>query len=1258
LAFSFFSLVIILGGLSVKKLDVSENLSQFYRSGDDEPLDHFIDQNKNQIFFSIAVKDTASNDGQAELAELLSAKLAQTFPKALGNFQFRMDLDPMELYPRLVHDLYAFMDSSDYIYLERYLDSIDISEILRRRKQGMYGINSSVDALILRMDPLNFSGALLARKFDGVFDQFYNASGLFYTADRSRILIRGRLKRSFDDSGLAENLVDRLYAFKTAWDKDHPENEMDFFGPVVIAAANAKQIRRDLKVTLTVAISIIVLILILYYRNGLTVLLFLLPGLFGVSFALTLIYLFKGDISALALSAGAVVFGIIVDYSFHFFTHLRSTGNAFQSRNQLFLPMISGGATTIVAFGTLWFADSGMLNDFGLFATFSLAGSLFFVLAILPYIVAPLENHFLDKRAHFLSRLTQKWRFKNFTLNRAFGVLVIALTLFFFVQSGTLKYESDFSKLNFYPEELKKSETIHQGINPDTDRRLALIAQGETQSEAIRVNHRMYQHLGKIENDFNIKQVQSFGILLLPDEILEQNMLKWKEFWRGYPDIFTEISNRSKALGFTENAFVPFKAWIQEDRPHSALRSYFFESRSFSSLWFQNERGYFLLSSVVLNKAGASEVSREINEIDGAIVIDGAGIVEQFIDAVKNDFDFLVISAGIIVFFAMLALYGSFGLTVITFLPMVIGWIWITGLCATLGIHFNFVNIILATFIFGLGDDFAIFMTDGLANRYLKGREVLTEHKTGIILSSLTTIIGTGALFFAKHPAINSIAAVSVLGIAIILFITLVIQPVLFRALIGTRVANGKPPYTLLGVLHSILGYSFFVIGSLLLTLLSLLIRFIPFISTSNKKKWIRRILSKMAAVQLDSIFTARRRYYDLDRLDFEKPSILIANHSSFFDILALLRLDPRISIMVNQWVYRSPLLGPLVRYLDYVPAFLDMDGKLERTRRALKNGQTLAIFPEGTRSVDGQLHRFHQGAFYLARETGVPLRPIVLQGYGEAMPKNSFYFNTGIMSMKVLPDLTLESEQNENFRSLASSVRRVFEREIGVMEDQANTGYGMYTKLLKAYLYKGPVLEWYFRIKWKHEKKNYDWYNAQLRGHAKMLYDLGCGYGFLSHYLAIRNPEMKLIGVDYDSDKIDIAGNTYLKRQGLDFICSDITTVSIEGADSIILGDVLHYLPDHSAQFKLLDRCVAQLPEGGRIILRDGFADLPNHDWTLRSEKWSTSIIKFNQVRNELVFPLWAELEKWAAKNGCQIIQGPSSENSSNRALVLVKQA
>lgn len=1258
LAFIFFSCVIVLGAWSLKKLEVRENLSQFYSSDDDEFLLHFIDQNKSQIFFSIAVRDSTSKEVQERLAERLSDELTKGFAGVLHNVQFKLDLDPMKLYPAVVRDLYSFMDSSDYLYLENFLDSIDVEEVLRKRKEGMYGITNSVDALVLPLDPLNISGVLLSRKTEGFFGEYTNPSGLFYSADSSRILIRGQVIVPLDDNELVENLVDRLYVFRDNWESAHPGHEMDFFGTVVIAAANAKQVKKDLKVTLAVAISFIVLILIFYYRNALTVLLFLLPGLFGVSSALSFIYFIKGEVSALAVSAGAVVLGIIVDYSFHYFTHLRSSGNAFETRNQLFLPMIFGGATTIAAFGTLWFADSSMLNDFGLFATLSLAGALVFVLVILPYLVRPFERWFKNKSTRSHPHFVEKLRFKNFPFHRAFGLLMIVLTLFFLMHSGSLKYESDFSKLNFYPEELKKSEIIHQGINPDTDQRLVLFAKGETPGDAILANHRMYEHLANKPSLGGIKQIQSYGMMLLPDEILEKKMLAWKEFWKGHSDLVDDISNLSPSLGFKANAFEPFNLWINEGRPESALRNYFFESETFSSLWYQNDSGYFLLSSVVLDKSEVSGVTQEINEIDNAIAVDGAGLLRQFIDAVKSDFDFLVISAGIIVFIAMLALYGSFGLTVITFLPMAIGWIWITGLSAILGIHFNFVNIVLATFIFGLGDDFAIFMTDGLVNRYLKGREILKEHKTGIVLASLTTIVGTGALFFAKHPAIHSIAAVSVLGIAIILFITLVVQSVLFKTLISAPVAKGNPPYTILGWLHSILGYVFFIVGLVMLTLLSLLIRFIPFVSARIKKNWIRRALSFLAALQLDSIFSARKCYYDLDRLDFDKPSILIANHSSFFDILALLRLDPRVTIMVNQWVYRSPLLGPLVRYLDYVPAFLNLEEKLDRTRQLLKNGQTLAIFPEGTRSVNGQLNRFHQGAFYLAHKTGVPLKPIVLQGYGEAMPKNSFYFNTGILSMKVLPEITWEKGLNKDYRSIASSVRDIFQREIALMEDQANTGYGMYKKLLKAYLYKGPVLEWYFRIKWKHEKNYYDWYNSQLRGHSKMVYDLGCGYGFLTHYLALRNPQISLVGIDYDSSKIDIAGNTYLRRQGLDFICSDITTVSIEGADSIILGDVLHYLPERETQFKLLDRCIAQLPAGGRILVRDGFADLPNHNWTLKSERWSTSIVRFNKVRNQLSFPLWSELEKWAMSNRCKIIQGPASDTSSNRALALVKQA
>ena len=121
----------------------------------------------------------------------------------------------------------------------------------------------------------------------------------------------------------------------------------------------------------------------------------------------------------------------------------------------------------------------------------------------------------------------------------------------------------------------------------------------------------------------------------------------------------------------------------------------------------------------------------------------------------------------------MLLIYGSLELTIVSFVPMVISWIWILGIASIFDIRFNFINIILATFIFGLGDDFSIFITDGLQKKYKYKEKVLGHYKTGILLSSISTIVGTGVLIFAEHPALKSIALLSVLGIVTIVFVIL-----------------------------------------------------------------------------------------------------------------------------------------------------------------------------------------------------------------------------------------------------------------------------------------------------------------------------------------------------------------------------------------------------------------------------------------------------------------------------------------------------
>ena len=68
------------------------------------------------------------------------------------------------------------------------------------------------------------------------------------------------------------------------------------------------------------------------------------------------------------------------------------------------------------------------------------------------------------------------------------------------------------------------------------------------------------------------------------------------------------------------------------------------------------------------------------------------------------------------------------------------------------GLQFNIVNIILSALIFGLGDDYSLFIMDGLLQEYKTGKKNLSSYKSSIVLSAITTLAGLGVLIFARHP--------------------------------------------------------------------------------------------------------------------------------------------------------------------------------------------------------------------------------------------------------------------------------------------------------------------------------------------------------------------------------------------------------------------------------------------------------------------------------------------------------------------------
>lgn len=131
---------------------------------------------------------------------------------------------------------------------------------------------------------------------------------------------------------------------------------------------------------------------------------------------------------------------------------------------------------------------------------------------------------------------------------------------------------------------------------------------------------------------------------------------------------------------------------------------------------------------------------------------------------------------------------------------------------------------------------------------------------------------------------------------------------------------------------------------------------------------------------------------------NWPEKAIFIANHSSQLDINASASAIPRpIVYLAKDSIRRVPILGLLNERVGTV--FVDRSNSMtarasvKRLHDTLNKGISVIVYPEGTRSLTGELGRFKKGAFYLAAEAGIPIIPLHIHGTRKALPKNSLRF-------------------------------------------------------------------------------------------------------------------------------------------------------------------------------------------------------------------------------------------------------------------------
>jgi hypothetical protein len=277
--------------------------------------------------------------------------------------------------------------------------------------------------------------------------------------------------------------------------------------------------------------------------------------------------------------------------------------------------------------------------------------------------------------------------------------------------------------------------------------------------------------------------------------------------------------------------------------------------------------------------------------------------------------------------------YGRIELTLINLAPILISWLWTLGFAGWLGIEFNIFNIIISSLIFGLGIDYSIAITQGLIRENKYGYKELGSFKIAVFFSAITTLAGVGVLIFAKHPALKSMAVITVLGIVSVLFLSLTLIPILFNFLIKTKNGKRKQPVNLLSFTLGNLSLILVWISMLVSIVFTLVLKLLP-IKEKTKKIAYSHFLQKASKWVVYLNFNTPKKIINPYNEDFKKPAFIIANHQSQLDLVFMLMLYPKMIVVTNKGVWNHPVLKFFVRYADFYPVLPGMQAAKEKLQK------------------------------------------------------------------------------------------------------------------------------------------------------------------------------------------------------------------------------------------------------------------------------------------------------------------------------------
>jgi 1-acyl-sn-glycerol-3-phosphate acyltransferase len=238
------------------------------------------------------------------------------------------------------------------------------------------------------------------------------------------------------------------------------------------------------------------------------------------------------------------------------------------------------------------------------------------------------------------------------------------------------------------------------------------------------------------------------------------------------------------------------------------------------------------------------------------------------------------------------------------------------------------------------------------------------------------------------------------------------------------RTADPRRP-TLLNYLHSIIAIPLIYLYTIVMGSISLLLSLYD--PEGQRQHWCARIWCRMIARTAG----VRVRVHGAEHIQPGVSYVFLSTHQSYMDIPAMLGYLPaQLRIAAKKVLFRIPFMGWHLTRAGHIP--IDRSStqnavtSMQKAASYLKKGICAFVFPEGTRSRDGYLHKFKKGGFKLAIQAGVPIIPITITGSRQVLPPDSIIFRPGPIDMYVDPPIPTTGITDDDLEPLMETVYNI----------------------------------------------------------------------------------------------------------------------------------------------------------------------------------------------------------------------------------------